>query len=40
VTTRGGSRLAFSIAVNNHAGAGASATAAIDEIGALLAALP
>jgi D-alanyl-D-alanine carboxypeptidase/D-alanyl-D-alanine-endopeptidase (penicillin-binding protein 4) len=38
VTTRGGSRLAFSIAVNHHTGG--AATAAIDEIGALLAALP
>lgn len=39
-TTRGGNRLAFSIAVNHHTGGGAAATAAIDEIGALLAALP
>jgi serine-type D-Ala-D-Ala carboxypeptidase/endopeptidase (penicillin-binding protein 4) len=38
VTTRGGSRLAFSIMVNHHTGGGA--TAAIDEIGALLAGLP
>lgn len=40
VTTRGGSRLAFAIAVNHHTGGGAPATAAIDEIGALLASLP
>jgi D-alanyl-D-alanine carboxypeptidase/D-alanyl-D-alanine-endopeptidase (penicillin-binding protein 4) len=40
VTTRGGSRLAFSMMVNHHTSGGAPATAAIDEIGALLAGLP
>ena len=40
VTTRGGSRLAFSIVVNHHTAGGAPATAAIDEIGALLAGQP
>jgi D-alanyl-D-alanine carboxypeptidase/D-alanyl-D-alanine-endopeptidase (penicillin-binding protein 4) len=40
VTTRGGSRLAFSIVVNHHTAGGAPATAAIDAIGALLAAQP
>ena len=40
VTTRGGSRLAFSMAVNHHTAGGAPATAAMDEIGALLAAQP
>jgi D-alanyl-D-alanine carboxypeptidase/D-alanyl-D-alanine-endopeptidase (penicillin-binding protein 4) len=37
VTTRGGSRLAFVALANHHTSGGASATHAIDEIGALLA---
>ncbi|MET0556509.1 MAG: D-alanyl-D-alanine carboxypeptidase/D-alanyl-D-alanine-endopeptidase [Vicinamibacteria bacterium] len=40
VTTRGGSRLAFAMAVNHHTAGGAPATAALDEIGALLAGQP
>jgi D-alanyl-D-alanine carboxypeptidase/D-alanyl-D-alanine-endopeptidase (penicillin-binding protein 4) len=40
VTTRGGSRLAFSIMANHHTAGGSAATAAIDAIGALLASLP
>jgi serine-type D-Ala-D-Ala carboxypeptidase/endopeptidase (penicillin-binding protein 4) len=37
VTTRGGARLAFVAVANHHTAGGSAATAAIDEIGALLA---
>jgi D-alanyl-D-alanine carboxypeptidase/D-alanyl-D-alanine-endopeptidase (penicillin-binding protein 4) len=37
VTTRGGSRLAFVAVANHHTASGSAATAALDEIGALLA---